>query len=591
MRRTVSLILFFVLFVFFMFSLTSVFSEPLSEQDLKFVRLGSHLGKPLVWRVLRIEGDEALLLANEVLTIRKMHESQKTYKDYASSDLYLYLTGAFLEEIFFEEEKKAILEINLPSSELIRKKEFGFKSDKNRVFPFSEAALAQSAKAEGIWLSTAPKKHKDYMFRTYGNGKIGYSSVQSLLGVLPVLRLNMSGAKWELGEGTAASPAVLSLTTPGILRMENEEKARVLKELAEKERIEKEEREKEEKRLLQIAQLEEEKKSLEDALSSAKEGEQANISAKIEAVQEKINALLVTVIEGFPTLNHEGFLEKGEFVHIDDEGGQWRFANRDTRIDLRKYTEKRDKNGPVVYFIADVKVKEHADGLHIVPNQEDFPPDYHRARLKKQADIAKNNDLVLAINTDYYVYRTNRKDLKCGIVIRNGRVIVDDPVDKEKQNFPPYHYLMIMNDGSFEVRKPGSLSSADMLAMGAKHVFTFGPYLINKGVINEEYKGKYGHHFNSRVAIGVKEKGHYIILVSEGRLKESAGFTLWEVAEILKERGCETAFNLDGGQTSFIGFMGKQLNKMYALPNPYISRPQSEVMGFGRSNWMKENKR
>ena len=65
---------------------------------------------------------------------------------------------------------------------------------------------------------------------------------------------------------------------------------------------------------------------------------------------------------------------------------------------------------------------------------------------------------------------------------------------------------------------------------------------------------------NPRTAIGMVEPLHYILLVSDGRTTESAGLTLFELAEVMQGLGCETAYNLDGGGSSTMWFMGEIIN-------------------------------
>ncbi|NCB36699.1 MAG: hypothetical protein EOM58_11740 [Clostridia bacterium] len=44
------------------------------------------------------------------------------------------------------------------------------------------------------------------------------------------------------------------------------------------------------------------------------------------------------------------------------------------------------------------------------------------------------------------------------------------------------------------------------------------------------------------------------------------------------------AFNLDGGQTAVMVFMGQQLNKIGIYDGKTNSRPTSEVLGIGHSD-------
>ena len=53
-------------------------------------------------------------------------------------------------------------------------------------------------------------------------------------------------------------------------------------------------------------------------------------------------------------------------------------------------------------------------------------------------------------------------------------------------------------------------------------------------------------------------------------------------AEMLQERGCRIAVNLDGGQTAVMAFMGEKLNEVDKdVPN---GRETNEILTFGLSD-------
>ena len=74
-------------------------------------------------------------------------------------------------------------------------------------------------------------------------------------------------------------------------------------------------------------------------------------------------------------------------------------------------------------------------------------------------------------------------------------------------------------------------------------------------------------------------------MICEGRRKKvngSTGVMMGKMAEMMIERGCTLAVNLDGGQTAVMAFMGKQLNKVSTdLPR---GRATKEVLCFGKKN-------
>ena len=51
-----------------------------------------------------------------------------------------------------------------------------------------------------------------------------------------------------------------------------------------------------------------------------------------------------------------------------------------------------------------------------------------------------------------------------------------------------------------------------------------------------------------------------MMVVSDGRTEESEGLTLYELAQVMEELGCKTAYNLDGGGSSTMWFMGRVVN-------------------------------
>ena len=85
---------------------------------------------------------------------------------------------------------------------------------------------------------------------------------------------------------------------------------------------------------------------------------------------------------------------------------------------------------------------------------------------------------------------------------------------------------------------------------------------------------------NPRTAIGQISEGHYLVIVSDGRTDESEGLSLLELAQEFQERGCTTAYNLDGGGSSTMVFNGEVVN------NPtdgrsIAEREVSDIVYFG----------
>ncbi len=123
---------------------------------------------------------------------------------------------------------------------------------------------------------------------------------------------------------------------------------------------------------------------------------------------------------------------------------------------------------------------------------------------------------------------------------------------------------------------------------GAWQVFSFGPGLVVNNEImvtpDQEVDGP-SMALNQRCAIGMIAPLHYIFIVSDGRTSESAGLKLYEVAQIMKDLHCYTAYNLDGGGSATMYFNGHLVNRPIQ-PNSWFpkieQRPISDIVYIGK---------
>ena len=127
------------------------------------------------------------------------------------------------------------------------------------------------------------------------------------------------------------------------------------------------------------------------------------------------------------------------------------------------------------------------------------------------------------------------------------------------------------------------MTAEQYLEAGAIDVLAFGPILIRDGELNEKGLSKYGTSHAQRTAVGMVEKGHYWFMMLEGRIKRSKGDGIRFLAEKLMDKGCSLGFNLDGGETACIVFMGHQLCRMKDRKKPLSSRRTSDILGVGTS--------
>ena len=99
--------------------------------------------------------------------------------------------------------------------------------------------------------------------------------------------------------------------------------------------------------------------------------------------------------------------------------------------------------------------------------------------------------------------------------------------------------------------------------MSMDYIIGSTPLLIKDGEIVPYIKKRTSQFYTKRhprTAIGIMTDGSWVLLVIDGRQKDSTGFTLPELAEFMKMLGCQHALNLDGGGSSTLAVNGKLIN-------------------------------
>lgn len=196
-------------------------------------------------------------------------------------------------------------------------------------------------------------------------------------------------------------------------------------------------------------------------------------------------------------------------------------------------------------YVADIQVSDPSYLKTALANNT-----YGRNITATTSDIAQDNKAIFAINGDYYGFRDG------GYVLRNGVEY------RETARSGDNDALVIDKDGNLSVVQEGEVSLDSLSAKGAWQALSFGPGLVvdDKIVVDSSSEVGKAMSSNPRTAIGQISKLHYIVIVSDGRTSESAGLSLLQLAQEFKERGCNVAYNLDGGGSSTMYFNGEVIN-------------------------------
>ena len=502
--------------------------------------------RPILWRVLLTDHASALLLSDRILFSARVDVQQNTYPGWEQSELYEYLNGEFLKTAFSWAEQNALARqmdralVSLPDAEDLKNPRYGFSTDDSRCARGTAYAAENGLQVyqggtghSPYWTKTLSPNHEKAHRRVIQEGRWGYLGVwHEGQGVRPMVQLKLEDAQIMSGLGTREDPYVLSLPEPS-------------------------------------------------------QPEPRDETADLLEAQKR-NAAFLSAGTGyealFPALTEEGFLPQGEapFSLADRETGLWLYASPDLRIEIVRKTDTQKKTQPLLWYEADIYVR---------PGSSEYLKTYYhqgdmniRERTEPEV-IARENGLVFSLNTDYYLYRVlrnaRRKVMSVGVILRGGEILYDDPARKDVSIVPNRDLMALYPDGRMEVYDYNGTTAKALKKQGASDVLCFGPILLKDGQITpqaERISKKLGN--DPRTALGMAEIGHYVAVMVEGRTKASKGCTLLRLAELMREKKCVLAFNLDGGGTSSMTFMGELLNQ-----NTYSAhlRGQAELLGIGKT--------
>lgn len=188
------------------------------------------------------------------------------------------------------------------------------------------------------------------------------------------------------------------------------------------------------------------------------------------------------------------------------------------------------------------------------------------------SDIAKENNAIFAINGDFYGFRDSGPVIRNGVLYRSNKRSGSNDV------------LAVYNDGSFVTMKEKDVDAQNLLDSGVLQLFSFGPTLVDNGQISVSANQEVEQSMNSnpRTAIGMISPLHYVFVVSDGRTSESAGLSLAQLAAVMQDAGCQCAYNLDGGGSSTMWFMGDVVNNPTTNGNSISERKVSDIVYIGQ---------
>ncbi len=288
--------------------------------------------------------------------------------------------------------------------------------------------------------------------------------------------------------------------------------------------------------------------------------------------------LLCTLLLPLPTYAEvpDDLFTDEEVVVEDRENGHWSYSSEALSIVIDRHETKffpEDRpttEMPLVYLVAHIYMREYST------YRSGFADDGENGTTMTQPyKIVRKNKAVLAITGDNMI---NAEQEWKGALIRHGRVY-SNYVGEAVMAFTD-------NDMAIQVFERGEIRAEELLEMGVRDTYSFGPWLIKNGVPNDNVHTFRVNRVNPRVGLGMIEPGHLVAIVADGRQNGySYGLTLTEFRDLFVKEGCVQAFNLDGGCSTGMLFMGEHLNQHDGRPGAAdYQRPWVDALMWGYSD-------
>ena len=232
---------------------------------------------------------------------------------------------------------------------------------------------------------------------------------------------------------------------------------------------------------------------------------------------------------------------------FDDAAGKWVYRSDILSVEVRRESVQK-KKAATNYYVAHVYTRDvNSFYSTFATNRKDG-----RSRAFPE-EMANRYKSVIWFTGDNLIHAERNGK---GILIRDGRIY-----SKKKASNALAYYA---EKQAFAIYDRRSIDADTLWETGAQDVFSFLRLadLVVDGKVSKGATATTAR--NPRCAVGMVEPGHFVIIATDGRQTGlgmyDIGFTLVELADLFLNEGCTLAYNLDGGYSTSLIFLGVKLN-------------------------------
>lgn len=250
--------------------------------------------------------------------------------------------------------------------------------------------------------------------------------------------------------------------------------------------------------------------------------------------------------------------DPAEVVVFDEENGIYEYRNDVLAIEIRRFEQN---SPPLAYYIAHIYMREI----------DSYRSGFGSVRINGRDTVdacvmARRYRAVLGMTGDNLLH----SDYNRGMMLRDGRIF---------RAMTQVSLMALTEDLSMRIYNKKDVAMLNEIEAGTQDTFAFGPPLIMDGVLCADVDRDRVGRINPRAGLGLVEPGHFVAIVADGRLPHySHGMMLSDFAKLFLQEGCVQAYNLDGGASATLVFMGEYINKR--ADNHYRPVPDQLLWGY-----------
>lgn len=125
---------------------------------------------------------------------------------------------------------------------------------------------------------------------------------------------------------------------------------------------------------------------------------------------------------------------------------------------------------------------------------------------------------------------------------------------------------VLIKNNQVQIVKGDSIKGWEKILLSEDNVMVTGPLLIHEGKKIHLPARLFNTTRHPRTALGITRKGEILWITVDGRAKEAAGMSLYELSHLMEALGCVEAINLDGGGSTTLWIDGTTKTGVVNMP-------------------------